>query len=835
MAKSEKHIVRVFFSSPFGGMEIEREELTKKYWPRLSSMCSRAGFEFVPVDLRWGITSEMSSNASTIEVCLKELDRSDMIIGFFGQRYGWHGDNELLQKSFDVAITKYPWLNEYRDKSVTELEFLHGHLNNPGDRAACFYFRDKAYDDEMLAKYESENNEEESRKYQSITDGEDAAQCLTELKKKVKDTEDKCLQFVEEYPNPEAGAELMFEAIKNHLQTILKPLKKLTEREEKLSLQNAYYASHLGVGANQEYIGGETYLKEVDRHVMKDDENFADKPLLIVGDSGVGKTTLLSNWLHRHQQTHPDDIIAYHFVGCAPKTTSETDVLSRIVEDLKYGYKKKHNEKYEDEKNENVKSEKPKTVLDYYRELQEVLSLINENGYHAVIIIDGVNKMDDIGKTKKELYWLPKDIPKGVSLLISCLKDDISKTDEFNERQFDILSVEKLNTEQKEQMMQAILSLRGKELSSEQKLRLMNKEETENPLYLKILLQELVNFGDFFKLDDHIDYILQANSTTELFMKILERLEKDFNSVDSEDNVVAKVMSCILVSRYGLSDQEIKSIINLPDQLWSSIYFALEDFLIDREGIYGFAYDELSSAVKERYCHGNDNIDMVAAFFENKLKELGPDHRVNIPSRIINELPWLLEKFGDQERLQNCLLHLAIFLTLFRNGSKYDLFGYWNSTELSGEEISSLYMKSIDQQLVNMYLEQLESSETPDHPPAKELLSVAIEIASFLYDAGHFVNAEPLLLRARRMHGFSFSEDEIEANKDACDKYCEIIGNLANLYVDLERFEEGEKLHKENLEMRKNWPDSSTEAMTMNGLGVLYLNQKKFEEVRICK
>ena len=48
-------------------------------------MCKRAGYEFVPVDMRWGITSEMSSNAATIEICLREMDRSDMIVGFFGQ------------------------------------------------------------------------------------------------------------------------------------------------------------------------------------------------------------------------------------------------------------------------------------------------------------------------------------------------------------------------------------------------------------------------------------------------------------------------------------------------------------------------------------------------------------------------------------------------------------------------------------------------------------------------------------------------------------------------------------------------------------------------------
>ena len=81
----EKYVVRVFFSSPFGGLEEERELLTKQYWPELAHLCQKSGYEFVPVDMRWGITTELSSEAATITICLRELDRSDVIVGFFGQ------------------------------------------------------------------------------------------------------------------------------------------------------------------------------------------------------------------------------------------------------------------------------------------------------------------------------------------------------------------------------------------------------------------------------------------------------------------------------------------------------------------------------------------------------------------------------------------------------------------------------------------------------------------------------------------------------------------------------------------------------------------------------
>ena len=45
--------------------------------------------------------------------------------------------------NFDNAVGRYPWLNTVRDKSVTELEFLHGFLNNPGWLPAALLFRDK--------------------------------------------------------------------------------------------------------------------------------------------------------------------------------------------------------------------------------------------------------------------------------------------------------------------------------------------------------------------------------------------------------------------------------------------------------------------------------------------------------------------------------------------------------------------------------------------------------------------------------------------------------------------------------------------------------------------
>ena len=46
-------------------------------------------------------------------------------------------------------------------------------------------------------------------------------------------------------------------------------------------------------------------------------------------------------------------------------------------------------------------------------------------------------------------------------------------------------------------------------------------------------------------------------------------------------------MCCILVARQGLSETELKAILNITDQMWSVLYFAIEDFILERSGLYG--------------------------------------------------------------------------------------------------------------------------------------------------------------------------------------------------------------------------------------------------------
>ena len=142
---TQSRTVRVFLSSTFRDFAEERDLLVRKVFPELRRKCRERQVELVDVDLRWGITEEEAQQGKVLPICLAEIDRSrPFFMGFIGDRYGWVPEKDQYDLSL---IMEQSWLDEHRGgKSVTELEMLHGVLNNPAmEDRAFFYFRDPAW------------------------------------------------------------------------------------------------------------------------------------------------------------------------------------------------------------------------------------------------------------------------------------------------------------------------------------------------------------------------------------------------------------------------------------------------------------------------------------------------------------------------------------------------------------------------------------------------------------------------------------------------------------------------------------------------------------------
>lgn len=51
---SSEKIFRLFISSTFDDFILERDALQKSVFPYISNLCLKYGYNFMPIDLRWG-------------------------------------------------------------------------------------------------------------------------------------------------------------------------------------------------------------------------------------------------------------------------------------------------------------------------------------------------------------------------------------------------------------------------------------------------------------------------------------------------------------------------------------------------------------------------------------------------------------------------------------------------------------------------------------------------------------------------------------------------------------------------------------------------------------
>jgi WD40 repeat protein len=86
---------RVFVSSTFADLKLERNALQERVFPKLRELCQQHGARFQAIDLRWGVSAEAALDQQTMLICLEELRRCQQVtprpnfIVLLGERYGW--------------------------------------------------------------------------------------------------------------------------------------------------------------------------------------------------------------------------------------------------------------------------------------------------------------------------------------------------------------------------------------------------------------------------------------------------------------------------------------------------------------------------------------------------------------------------------------------------------------------------------------------------------------------------------------------------------------------------------------------------------------------------
>lgn len=135
---------RLFVSSTFADFAQEREILQSKVFPALDAYCTAKGYQFYPLDLRWGVSEEAHLDQRTAEICLGEVRAAKgypapNFLIMIGNRYGWVPlPLAIAQDEFEAVVA---WLEGKGQKdAVRSLGYVYQRDDNylvpPGLSAA---------------------------------------------------------------------------------------------------------------------------------------------------------------------------------------------------------------------------------------------------------------------------------------------------------------------------------------------------------------------------------------------------------------------------------------------------------------------------------------------------------------------------------------------------------------------------------------------------------------------------------------------------------------------------------------------------------------------------
>ncbi|HEX9746183.1 MAG TPA: DUF4062 domain-containing protein [bacterium] len=743
--------LKVFISSTFQDMQPEREELMKKIFPQLRKLCESRGVVWNEVDLRWGVSNEQAAEGKVLPICFNEIeDCRPFFIGLLGERYGWIPDSLP-----DELVEAHPWIAEISDRSVTELEILHGALNSPGPSEHClFYFRDPGY---FRTRPESEHHvilESEDTTGSEFKDlGEDRRKKLLDLKKRIRSSG---FPVREDYSNAKELGQLVLQDMTNLIDKLF------PESDERTQLEN-YDLEHISYAESRYriYIGRDRYFERLDRHVVE-----KTLPLVITGDSGIGKSALLANWAVRFQETHPDTFIITHFIGATPYSSDWATMLQRIMGEFQHRF----GIQYE------IPNE-PSQLIKSFTNWLHIVAMREK----AVIILDALNKLEEPENTRR-LEWLPVHIPDNIRLIVSSLPG--LSLDELKNREWQFYEVEKLDRSERVKLIRNYLNQYSKSLDDDRSKRIVENDSTGNPLYLRSLLEELRLFGVHENLDRAIDYYSSSESIQVLYSKILRRLERDYET--EWPGLVQDAMTFLWASRRGLTESELLDLLGaagkpLPRMQWSQFYSAVRKLLITRSGLIGFSHDYVREAIGDRYLITPKTRQKVHL----KLAEYFAARGKN--PRTVNELSWQLAESESWGRLYDCLRDLKFFRIAWQE-NEFEVKRYWSRLE-----------RDYSINLPEAYETLFETAETPED------FETFIWISDLLLDTGnlresgsikkklieHYKNEGDRRKQAECMRGYGtvlWKQNEIESALEVFaeqDRICQEIGHIRGLQSSL--------------------------------------------------
>ncbi len=697
---------RLFISSTFDNFKVERNLLQDEVFPEIDKYCQEKGYQFQPIDLRWGINFESQLDQQTMNICLDEVKECSNyphpnFLILSGDRYGWVPLPYEINESLFEEIKKLYESNENDCKLLTSWYKLDKNrvIDIDGKTENCYilqsrYFKDKKRNNDLWYVTDIENNllkllqdaikdldikQSIKEKYFTSATEQEAQIGIFNSDSKygfayIKDSKDSNIssevksfrtKIETHLDNDNIFEDKFVEKTKAFLVNSIN-----AQIDKFISIDNLTKEKneHLKFLNNKTkiFVGREKELTQIDNYIKFPN----NKIFLLTGISGIGKSAIVTKAIKNI--TNQD--VVYRFVGASASSVNSRSLLISIIDELASEELIEFDGNYE---------------IEDYKFKQQINDLLKSIDKRVSIVIDAIDQLT----TKDDLQWLPLEIQDDVSIVMSVLNDDDYQEDSsyFNQLQSytideNILTVKKFNNENQEdseELLDALLKSIERTLNPKQKKYVLEKfNKNGSALYMKISI-EIIRYWD-----SDTENLNLKDDTQELVIQWIKSL---YNLHHHKQKIIEMILGLIKASKDGLSEKEIIDILSndkdilkivenkfhgklerLPVFIWSRIHHHLEPFLIvkdiDDQNLMKFFHRQFDGAV-DKFYYNENKVELhqkLANYFYglNSYKEIGK----NIYSlRSLNELPYHFRNSNQLKKLENCLCDLEFAFEIYDN------------------------------------------------------------------------------------------------------------------------------------------------------------------------
>ncbi|MDD2384599.1 MAG: DUF4062 domain-containing protein [Sulfurospirillaceae bacterium] len=376
------------------------------------------------------------------------------------------------------------------------------------------------------------------------------------------------------------------ESILNFLKLQVDQQIKKDEEKDYTSLELEKQQQHNYLNQKLEnFLGQQKALEEIRDYISNED----DKPLIICGESGIGKSSIMAKTIEDTSNTFSKKII-YRFIGATPNSTTTKDLLTSILEELNITLEDEKLDTIENQFLTDIDKEENSFVELSNKVYEEIMNITDD----IVIFVDAVDQLynDD------QFLWLPSQLPSNIKIVISVLKDRNYKEDSkyfytLEDKISKFIEIEPFN--KPIELLELLLLQQNRTLQDAQKeyfLKQYNKVNT--PLYVYIAANQMLYWTSHDLVDTNVSLSFTQKDIVKKFIENLTSLHHH------DRRLVKKVFGYILASKDGLSEYEILELLNtnkkfvktiapdtrhtnttqeLPLVIWTRLYGHIKPFL----------------------------------------------------------------------------------------------------------------------------------------------------------------------------------------------------------------------------------------------------------------